>query len=73
MAVKKISVSMDAEELAWLRRVAREQKKTVSGLLAEATRLMRQLRARREVIEYLGGEERLTPRRAKEIDREWKG
>ena len=73
MAVKKISVSMDAEELAWLRRIAREQRKSVSSLLAEATRLMRQLSARREVLLHLGKAAELSPKRAREIDREWKG
>jgi hypothetical protein len=64
---------LEADELAWLRRAAREQRKSVSGLLGEATRLMRQLSARREVLRYLGPAAELSPKRAREIDREWKG
>ena len=73
MAVRKISVSMEADELEWLRRAARQQRKSVSGLLAEATRLLRQLAARHEVLQYVGDAAKLTPRRIREIEREWKG
>ena len=73
MAVKKISVSMEADELAWLQKRARLQGKTISGLLAEATRLLRQLTARKQLLDEVGEIAALTPRRIKEIEREWKG
>lgn len=73
MAVKKISVSLDAEELVWLQKRARAQGKTVSGLLAEATRLLRQLAARKQLLDEVGEIATLTPKRIKEIEREWKG
>lgn len=64
---------MEPQELAWLRKVAREQKKSVSSLLAEATRLMRQLTARRSLLKEVGDLAALTPKRIREIEREWKG
>ncbi|MBK7858941.1 MAG: hypothetical protein IPJ65_10055 [Archangiaceae bacterium] len=73
MAVRKISVSLEADEVAWLQKRARQQRKTVSGLLAEATRLLRQLAARKQLIEEMGEMAKLTPARIKEIEREWKG
>lgn len=73
MAVRKISVSLEAEELEWLKKEAAARRKTVSGVLAEATRLLRQMRARKKLLEYFGESAALTPERIKEIEREWKG
>ncbi len=72
MGVKKISVSIEAAELKWLRQVARSRKQSVSSLLSEATRLLRQLSARRALLADVGEVAALSLARIQEIEREWK-
>jgi hypothetical protein len=70
---KRVVVSLDEEDVAWLRKTAREQQTSVSAVLGEAIRLMRQTAARRSVLDRLGGVASLTPKRIREIEREWYG
>ncbi|MEW5852232.1 MAG: hypothetical protein AB2A00_25810 [Myxococcota bacterium] len=70
--VAKVSVSLDAEDLKWLRRRARRSGRTLSAVFSEAARLMRQVEAREELVRELGDAARLTDAERTAIDAEWK-
>jgi hypothetical protein len=69
----KVSVSLDREDLAVLRRRANSlYDGNLSAAFAEAARWLRQQEARRQLIEMLGGPT-LTPEAAAAIDAEQAG
>src|SRR5688572_10195175 len=69
----KVSVSLDREDVAALRRRARESYGgNLSAAFAEAARWIRQREARRRLIDKLGGPT-LTPESAAAIDAEQEG
>jgi hypothetical protein len=69
----KVSVSLDKDDLATLRRQAREHHGgNLSAAFAEAARLLRQRSARLRLIDELGGPT-LTPESAAAIDAEQHG
>ncbi len=69
----KVSVSLDKDDLAALKRRARESHEgNLSAAFAEAARWIRQREARRRLIEKLGGPT-LTPEAAAAIDAEQEG
>jgi hypothetical protein len=69
----KVSVSLDKEDLAILKRQAREfHDGNLSAAFAEAARLMRQREARRRLVKKLGGPT-LTSESAAAIDAEQEG
>jgi hypothetical protein len=69
----KLSVSLGAEDVAVLKRHAKEAYGgNLSAALGEAARLLRQKEARRRLIEQLGGAP-LTPEAAATIDAEFAG
>jgi hypothetical protein len=69
----KVSISLDREDLATLKRCARESYGgNLSAAFADAARWIRQRDARRRVIEKLGGPS-LTPEIADAIDAEQRG
>ena len=69
----KVSVSLDKEDVAALKRRARESYGgNLSAAFAEAARLLRQREARRRLIGELGGST-LTPESAAAIDAEQAG
>ena len=69
----KVSVSLDKEDVAALKRRARESYDgNLSAAFAEAARWIRQREARRELIDDLGGPT-LTPESAAAIDTEQRG
>lgn len=71
MAAKKISVTIDGEELAWLRQQAKRRGKSLSSLLSEAIREQRRRQAERTVLEYLGDAVTMTPDELDELARSW--
>jgi hypothetical protein len=69
----KVSVSLDREDLAALKRRAKESYAgNLSAAFAEAAKWLRQREARRQVIDMLGGPT-LTPESAAAIDAEQSG
>jgi hypothetical protein len=69
----KVSVSLDREDVAALKRLARQSHHgNLSAAFADAARWIRQREARRRLIDKLGGPT-LTPDSAAAIDAEQKG
>ncbi|MBI2893680.1 MAG: hypothetical protein HYY06_09025 [Deltaproteobacteria bacterium] len=69
----KVSVSLDKEDLASLKRIARDSYGgNLSSAFAEAARWIRQREARRRLVELLGGPT-LTPKSAASIGAELDG
>lgn len=69
----KVSVSLDRDDLAALKRHAKELfDGNLSAAFADAARLLRQLEARRRLVEMLGGST-LTPEASAAIDAEQNG
>lgn len=70
MAVtRKISVALGVEEEAWAKKRAKKLRTSVSAVVTEAVRLARQMEARREVLDWLGGP--VGAKEREEIRREW--
>ena len=72
MPAVKVSVSLDAADLKWLRKVAKRKKATVSALLGAAVDRMRREEALDEVIAYLGDSAKVTEADVARIEAEWK-
>jgi hypothetical protein len=53
-AAEKVSVSLSSEDLAWARARAKEQAKSLSGVLSDALRRQRQAEARLALLQELG-------------------
>ena len=68
---QKISISVDRNDLAWLRKRARKLGGNVSAVVALATRMMRQQEAREALLAELGDVAKISPERAQEIRGEW--
>lgn len=68
---EKISITVDSETLAWMRRRARRGRGNLSGLFTEAARLLRQHESRKAVLRHLGDAARTTPEQAAAIEAEW--
>lgn len=73
MGAVKVSISIEERDLAWLKKAARKQKSTVSGLVGSAVERMRREAALDRVIAYLGDAAELTAKDIKRIEAEWKG
>ncbi len=67
-----MSVSLQEEQVKWLRKAARRQKTTVSGLLGTAVERIRREEALDRVIAYLGDAANLTDDDIELIEAEWK-
>ena len=70
---EKVSISLQADDLAWLRARAKRKGGNLSAELAEATRLLRQSEARHGLLQLLGDAADMTPEEADAIRREWDG
>jgi hypothetical protein len=70
---QKISISVDTDDLKWLRRRAKRRGGNLSAVLAEATRLLRQREARERLLERFGEDARVSKREADAIRAEWQG
>jgi hypothetical protein len=70
---QKVSVSIQSEDLAWLRRRAKAYGGNLSAVLAEATRLLRQRESREALVAMLGDAAEMSTEEAEAIRREWDG
>jgi hypothetical protein len=70
---QKISISVDAGDLKWLRRRARLRGGNLSAVFAEATRLLRQREARERLLAKFGTDANVSPEEADAIRTEWRG
>lgn len=70
---QKVSISVDAADLQWLRRRAKRLGGNLSAVFAEATRLLRQREARERLLERFGRDADVTEAEATEIRRQWRG
>ncbi len=73
MATEKISITIDTKELAWLKKSGRIRQKTLSAMITEAARLMREQAAREEVLQLFGPANAATRKRMAAIEAEWRG
>ena len=71
-AAEKISVSLRAEDLAWARKQAKRELKSLSAVLSEALRLQRQAESRARLLADLGTDD-ITERDRNEVRGEWRG
>lgn len=70
---QKVSISVDASDLKWMRQRARRRGGSLSSVFSEAARLLRQREARDTLVRELGEASQLTPADRDEIDAEWQG
>lgn len=70
---QKVSVSLAADDLKWLRQRARRQGGNLSAVLADATRLLRQREAQERLLARFGKDADVPDEVADEIRREWRG
>ena len=73
MGAVKVSVSLEASDLKWLKKVAKRHRTSVSGLLGLAVDRMRREEALDEVIAYLGKSATVDADDVERIEAEWKG
>lgn len=73
MGAVKLSVSLEESDLKWLKKAARRNKESVSGLLGQAVDRMRREEALGEVIAYLGKAADIDEEDVDGIEAEWKG
>jgi hypothetical protein len=70
---QKVSISVEVNELKWLRRRAKRRGGNLSAVFAEATRLLRQREARERLLERFGQDADVRPQEANSIRAEWWG
>jgi hypothetical protein len=70
---RKVSISVDAKDLKWLRRRAKQRGGNLSAVFAEATRLLRQREARERLLEKFGDDASVSPEEAETLRAEWRG
>lgn len=68
---EKISISLGVQDLAWARRQAKAESKSLSAVLAEAVRRQRQAEARVRLLEELGTDD-ITERDRVAVRSEWR-
>jgi hypothetical protein len=69
---EKVSISVDANDLKWLRRRAKQRGGNLSAVFAEATRLLRQREARERLLERFGEDAAVSSQEADAIRAEWR-
>jgi hypothetical protein len=69
---QKVSISVDASDLKWLRRRARLRGGNLSAVFAEATRLLRQREARERLLAAFGTDANVSSEEADAIRGEWR-
>lgn len=73
---QKVSISLRDEELRWVKATAKKSRLSVSSLVNEALRLLREERERRQAqqdfLSTFSPEERATEEEREEIRREWR-
>jgi hypothetical protein len=68
-ATRKISIALGSAEEAWAKKRAKRLKTSVSSIITEAVRVARQMDARRDVLQWLGGP--VSERERESIRKEW--
>jgi hypothetical protein len=69
---EKISISLDREDLAFIRRRAKvTHDGNISGVIADAVRYLRYEEGRDALIDAFGDQGKLTPSELEDIAREW--
>lgn len=68
---QKVSISVDANDLKWLRHRAKRRGGNLSAVFAEATRLLRQREARERLLERFGQDATVSSEEADAIRAEW--
>jgi len=71
MGAIKISVSIDEDDLGWLKKQAKQRGKSLSGVLTEAVRQARRERAIDEVLRWLDAP-KLTLQKLEQYRRIWR-
>jgi uncharacterized FAD-dependent dehydrogenase len=71
-SAQKVSISVEASDLKWLRSRARRRGGNLSAVFAEATRLLRQREARERLLKRFGEDANLTQQEAEAIRAEWR-
>ena len=69
--VEKLSVSLGAEEISWVRKKAEESASSVSAVLNEAVRQQQRLEAIDRLLEELGTDD-ITPKDIADMFAEWR-
>jgi hypothetical protein len=69
---QKVSISVEANDLKWLRRRAKRRGGNLSAVFAEATRLLRQREARERLLDRFGEDAKVSLQEANEIRAEWR-
>jgi hypothetical protein len=72
MATQKVSVSLGADELKWVKARAKRLKLSVSASLTDILRRYRQQEARREFLASLEPSERASREELEDIRAEWR-
>jgi hypothetical protein len=70
---QKVSISVEANDLKWLRRRAKLRGGNLSAVIAEATRLLRQREARERLLDRFGEDAAVSSEEADKIRAEWRG
>lgn len=70
---QKISISVRMDDLRWLRRRARREKESLSAVIAEATRLLRQREAQERLVASFGRDANVSEALAEELRALWRG
>jgi hypothetical protein len=68
---EKISVSIGPEDLAWARRRAKSELKSLSAVLADALRRQRQAEARARLLADIGTDD-ITEGERQDVRKEWR-
>ncbi|MGH7271881.1 MAG: hypothetical protein ACREJ3_15735 [Polyangiaceae bacterium] len=73
MEAQKVSISVAAKDLRWLRRRAKSHGGNLSAVFAEATRLLHQREARERLLKRFGADANVQADEAAAIRAEWLG
>ncbi len=68
----KLSVSIGSDEVRWVQARARRARVSVSSVMTEALKHLRQQEARQAFLAKLAPDERASPQETEEIRREWR-
>lgn len=71
MATTKISITVDAETLTWMRKRARRRGGNLSAVFVEAARELQRRDAGDAVMKHLGKAGQVSAARMREIEAEW--
>jgi hypothetical protein len=71
-SAQKVSISVEANDLKWLRSRAKRRGGNLSAVFAEATRLLRQREARERLLRRFGEDAEIPRQEAEAIRAEWR-